>query len=75
MPYNQHKKTWLQKVIGACYATYYEEQQEEKKVSLLVTTEMDMVLPNEVTVYHSSKQTVAQLSQLVIKYLAFCKVA
>ena len=29
---------------------------------------MDMVLPNGVTVYHSSKQAVAQLSQLVVEY-------
>lgn len=59
--YNQHKKAWLKKVVRTYYAAY-EKQQEEEKVFLPVTTEMNVVLPNRVTVYHSSKQTVTQLS-------------
>ncbi len=29
IPYNQHKKAWLKKVIGACYAVYEEQQEKE----------------------------------------------
>lgn len=57
MSYNQHKKAWLKRVIGVYY-TIYKKQQKEKKVFLLVITEIDMVLPNKVIVYHFSKQTV-----------------
>ena len=37
-------------------------------MSLQVFDKMDVILPNGVTVYHSSKQAMAQLSQVVTKF-------
>ena len=65
--YNQCKKAWLKRVVGACYVAY-EEQQEEKKVSLPVTAKINVVLLNGVIVCHFSKQTVTQLSEIVAAY-------
>ena len=66
-PYNEHKKAWLDKVITACYAAYEEQQLIEKAPSPM-TTEMDVVLPNGVTIYQSSEQAVDHLSCLVTEY-------
>lgn len=41
---------------------------KKRKVLLLISTEIDVLLSNGVTVYYSSNQTVTQLSQVVIDY-------
>lgn len=66
-PYLQHRKAWLNKVVGAFYSAY-EEQQLEGNVPLPAAIEMDVVLPNGVTIYRSCSQAVAKLSRFVTEY-------
>lgn len=46
----------------------YEEQQSKGEMSLPEAAEMDVILPNSVTVYQSSNQATVQLSRLVTEY-------
>lgn len=57
----------MKRVVNAYYAAY-KEQQDKKKVFLALTTEIDMVLPNKITVYQLSKKAFSQLSKYIEEY-------
>ena len=54
-------------MITACY-TVYEEQNLIEKAPSPMTIEIDIVLPNGVTIYRSSKQAVDHLYCFITKY-------
>lgn len=54
-------------MISVCYIVY-KKQQLTKDILPLVIVEIDIVLPNNVTIYQSSKQVVNQLFYLITKH-------
>lgn len=55
-------------MISVCYVTYKEQKATEDSIPLPVIIEIDIILPNSITIYQFLEQAVYQLSYFVTEY-------